>query len=644
MRLINVRSLKLQEFIGRVPPYAILSHTWGKHEVSLQDFQTQPHQIDSSGFAKIRATCRLAQNQGLDFVWVDTCCIDKTSSAELGEAINSMFKWYQHAAICYAFLEDVSAEKMDNTLHPIGTPQALPTTTGLGLAFSRSRWFTRGWTLQELIAPRRLEFFDSHWKAIGEKKALATSLQDITGIDTFVIEGGPLEQVSVARRMSWAANRETTRQEDIAYSLFGIFGVNMPLVYGEGPKAFLRLQEEILKQSDDHTLFAWRAAPPTTDKQQTRGLFASSPAEFQNFLHRQTNLSAQDQQIHYRDDHLIRLWDSKMTQKPITITNKGIQITGRVHDIREHLAPFDTVVLVLNCCFGGDPLRAAGIYLRRQDEGRYARIRPDELASINPQGRHITQLTLYGLRQDAEIRGHHYDQPWTTSYQIRLELADSDLPQFGAISAARRKYEDAFYIQAKSLKQWTIFGQYKLHGVLITDSHGLLRFFSFDPDTPHLDMVLKTYDDFRAMLLFKPDGRSDWILIILGRKPPDANGSQLWMDAIYLMKEDHQEDSSRLLKALKTCKENVTNSQINYLNISGGEQMILASLAPKRVEGILMSEVRLSGPWPTNIMYTVWRNLKAFIFRVGIFILLTGAIGSIVDYGSLPPDLWNHFR
>nr|UWK20073.1 HET-domain containing protein [Trichoderma balearicum] len=472
---------------------------------------------------------------------------------------------------------------MDNVLHPIDTPQALPMTPGLGLAFSRSRWLTRGWTLQELIAPRRLEFFDSHWKAIGENKALATSLQDITGIDTLVIEGGPLEQVSVARRMSWAANRETTRQEDIAYSLFGIYGVNMPLVYGEGPKAFLRLQEEILKTI-------------------------------------------------------------RMTQKPITITNKGIQITGRVHDIREHLAPFDTIVLVLNCCFEGDPLRVAGIYLRRQDEGRYARIRPDELASINPQGRHITQLTLYGLRQDAEIRGHHYDQPWTTSYQIRLELADSDLPQFGAISAARRKYEDAFYIQAKSLKQGTVFGLYKLHGVLITDSHGLLRFFSFDPDTRHLDMVLKTYDHFRAMLLFKPDGRSDWILIILGRKPADANGSQLWMDAIYLMKEDHQEDSSRLLKALKTCKENVTNSQIDYLNISGSEQMTLASLAPKRVEGILMSEVRLSGPWPTNILYTVWRNLKAFIFRVGIFILLTGGIGSIVDYGSLPPDLWNYLR
>ncbi|KAL7905359.1 heterokaryon incompatibility domain-containing protein [Trichoderma velutinum] len=635
MRLINVRTLKLQEFIGSVPPYAILSHTWGKHEISLQSFQTQSHRLDTSGFAKIQATCRLARNQGLDFVWVDTCCIDKTSSAELGEAINSMFKWYQDAAICYAFLEDVSAEEVNSAVQPIGTPQAL-TTTNLGLAFSRSRWFTRGWTLQELIAPRRLEFVDTNWKVIGEKKAFATPLQDITGIDAFVIEGGPLEQVSVARRMSWAAHRETTRQEDIAYSLFGIFGVNMPLIYGEGPKAFLRLQEEILKQSDDHTLFAWRAAPSSSSNQQIRGLFASSPAEFENFLHRETSFTTQDQQKHYKDDYLIRLWDSKMTQKPITMTNKGIQITGRVQDIRANVAPFDTVILVLNCCFGGDPRQAAGIYLRRQDEDRYARIRPDELAIISPQDRYITQLTLYGLRQDTDIRGHHYDQPWATSYQIRFEVADSDLSRFEDIASVRRKYTNAFYIRGRSLRHWTVFGQCKLHGVLITNSHGLLRFFPFDPDTKHFDMVLKTYHGFRAMLLFKADGSSDWILIILGRKSPDKSGSELWMDAMQSTQQDYHGDSSQLLNALKTCKEIVTNPQIHYLNIFGGEKKILASLEPKLVEGIPMSEVRLSGPWPTNMLYAILRILKLAIFRIGLFIFLIGGLGNLVSSSSSP--------
>ncbi|EHK50432.1 uncharacterized protein TrAtP1_007530 [Trichoderma atroviride] len=274
MRLINTRTLKLHQFHGKPPPYAILSHTWGQEEVSFQDFHSPELREKLAGFPKIRDTCKKAYAQGLDYAWVDTCCINKNSSSELSEAINSMFKWYRNSAIAYAFLEDYPSLNIEKT--------AL-TTAAVG--FGQSRWFTRGWTLQELIAPPRLEFYNKSWDKIAEKTAVAKQLAVITGIDAFVLDGsGPLQQVSVGRRLSWAANRETTREEDVAYSLFGLFDVYMPLIYGEGSRAFLRLQEHILQQSDDHTIFAWRAATPSTDPDMAYGLFAKSPRDFHNFV------------------------------------------------------------------------------------------------------------------------------------------------------------------------------------------------------------------------------------------------------------------------------------------------------------------------------------------------------------------------
>ncbi|KAK0644599.1 heterokaryon incompatibility protein-domain-containing protein, partial [Cercophora newfieldiana] len=250
MRLINTRTLKLDQFLGRAPPYAILSHTWGNEEVSLQDFCSETRRARMKGFAKIQAACQEAERHRLSHIWVDTCCIDKTSSAELGEAINSMYKWYQSSAVCFAYLEDVPVAESKTNITTSASKSLDP-------AFAKSRWFTRGWTLQELIAPQRLHFYDLAWNKVDEKSKITAELQAITGIDEMVLQGAPPEEVSVGRRMSWAASRQTTRQEDVAYSLFGIFNVNLPLIYGEGEKAFLRLQEEILKQIDDHTLFAW---------------------------------------------------------------------------------------------------------------------------------------------------------------------------------------------------------------------------------------------------------------------------------------------------------------------------------------------------------------------------------------------------
>ncbi|RBR13291.1 uncharacterized protein FIESC28_08257 [Fusarium coffeatum] len=515
------RDTSAEDFIGKVPPYAILSHTWGDRETTLQEFQNRTYRKGSREIAKIFATCRQARSQGLDYAWVDTCSIDKTSSTELGEAINSMFKWYRDAAVCYAFLEDIS------TKQPAEPKRRWRSTSG-GFGLTNSRWFTRGWTLQELIAPRNMEFYDKDWNLIGEKQDMVSELRNTTGIDTFVLQGGPLEQ--------------TSREEDIAYSLLGIFGVNMPLLYGEGARSFLRLQEEILKQSADQTLFAWRSTATGADKEEARGLFAHSPREFQNFLDRGERSIERSEQA---KDNLMRLWDSRAPREPWTVSNRGIRVTGRIQDLRPNYERYHTVILLLNCCFGGNPGRVVGIYLRRLDGDRYARIRPGELASVKPLRSIISPYSLYGLRHGDEVRGHYYDQPWTSSYTIRRELEELEHSKFENSQAAKERYEHGFYISAKGLKPTTIFGQYKLHGVMMTDARGLLRFFSFYPDDRHMDIVLKTYPNFRVVLLYKATTSSDLILVLLGRKvQPDESGGQHWVTATYLSRWELEEKST----------------------------------------------------------------------------------------------------
>jgi hypothetical protein len=202
---------------------------------------------------------------------VDTCCIDKTSSAELSEAINSMYQWYWNAELCFALLADFDG------------------TAGLEIALPKCRWFTRGWCLQELIAPKRVELYDNKWNCIGVKADMATLLSNITQIDEQVLfERSRFRAVPAGRRMSWAANRTTTRQEDLAYCLLGLFDVNMPMLYGEGPKAFIRLQLEIIKTSSDLSLFAfssqksddarWNSASNLSGPYS--GVFATSPKDF----------------------------------------------------------------------------------------------------------------------------------------------------------------------------------------------------------------------------------------------------------------------------------------------------------------------------------------------------------------------------
>jgi hypothetical protein len=234
-------------FVGdNIPEYAILSHTWGSdiEEITYGDLINGTGK-SKIGYGKIRFCGERARRDGLRFFWVDTCCIDKSNAVELQEAINSMFRWYQNAAKCYVYLSDVSTRKRKAS-------DRFSEYTWES-AFRSSRWFTRGWTLQELLAPGRdaIEFFSEEGDRLGDKRTLEEQIHETTGITITALRGIPLSQFNVDDRLLWAENRQTTLEEDKAYSLFGIFDIQIPLLYGEGrDKAFKRLREEINKPSN----------------------------------------------------------------------------------------------------------------------------------------------------------------------------------------------------------------------------------------------------------------------------------------------------------------------------------------------------------------------------------------------------------
>lgn len=296
MRLLNTTTLTFREFFeSSKPSYAILSHRWSDSEVSFKAFRKGQFDETSIGYRKIMDACALARKERLDWIWIDSCCIDKRSSAELTEAINSMFIWYRRAYRCYVHLADVTYESEDR---------------GVMLEqFKHSDWFKRGWTLQELLASKRPEtvlFFDCQWRYIGNRSSLLAEVCEITGIrNVYLSSQKYLDWASVAEIMSWAAQRKTTRPEDIAYSLLGFFDVNMPLLYGEGGvKAFMRLQLEIIKKSPDESIFAWRDSPGSISS----SLLALSPTAF--------SLSGK---VSYISDRSSRL--------PYSITHRGLHIT-----------------------------------------------------------------------------------------------------------------------------------------------------------------------------------------------------------------------------------------------------------------------------------------------------------------------------
>ena len=248
MRLLQVDTLSLLEFDSNdVPPYAILSHVWGDEEVEFNDIMNCTAK-DKVGFRKITFCEQQAINNDLEYFWVDTCCIDKSSSAELSEAVNTMFDWYRNAARCYVYLSDVASSD-PTSFEPVpytSNPSDFPTDKILR-DLKNSTWFTRSWTLPELLAPKSVEFFSMHGLLIGDKTSLLPQISSITGIPEHALKAAhQIFEYTIAERMAWAVGREASREEDVWYSLLGVLNIRMPLMYGEGKwTTYARLEKQI---------------------------------------------------------------------------------------------------------------------------------------------------------------------------------------------------------------------------------------------------------------------------------------------------------------------------------------------------------------------------------------------------------------
>ncbi|GKT45467.1 vegetative incompatibility protein HET-E-1 [Colletotrichum spaethianum] len=449
MWLINTTTYEVCMFAGsNVPPYAILSHTWGPDEVTFQDIRNLALASTKAGFTKIQGCCVQALRHNIDWAWIDSCCIDKTSSAELSEAINSMYSYYLLSRVCFVYLADVPP--LTSSL-PMGQLPSL----------ASSRWFTRGWTLQELIAPPRSIFYASDWSRLGTKglhsaeRPFIQALASITGIfESVLAKSRHPRDYSVAERMSWAAARQTTRDEDLAYCLMGLFGVNVPVLYGEGlAGAFRRLQHEIIATSPDETIFAWRADPtrevvdPYTGERRRRavgssGLLADSPADF-----------ARSRDVHQRALHSaspFRLFS--MTNMGLSIVADLVPLTGG--SARGSPAPQaapDPRPLVVMPIGASDrptdtsPRTRVGIYLepvlQASSTGHrqtfYRRVRCDEFC-FAPKGEFPKgeELDIYVLGDNQFAEMQFADRPgspgpggWSPSIGARLSLSPSASPR-----------------------------------------------------------------------------------------------------------------------------------------------------------------------------------------------------------------------
>ena len=478
MRLLNVNTLEFKEFFDQnVPPYGILSHRWGEDEISHRIFRKAKGR-DTAGYRKIHEFCAfirerkifdfapwtevfrnvldevegrspvLPGNEGeaLQWVWIDSICIDKNSSQELSEAINSMYSWYANAEECYVYMRDVPSSEQ--------TPAV-----DFWRAFDGSEWFNRGWTLQEMLAPTTVIFCSSEWEIFGHmqthtgrkqylqlapfsdalKFELNERISQITGIQVQYLHGSEsIESASIARRMSWAANRKTTRIEDEAYCLLGLFGVNMPLLYGEGRKAFLRLQEEIIKRSDDQSIFAWSL--PSPDQERT-GILAPDIGCFE-----------------WSRDVIRARWRPKT---PFVITNLGLELVTRTQTVS-----LDTIdpdceihIIQLNCMKSGGrsgelPVEIALI----QCNHGHPRIQRSRCNDVHGRGYEMSDLFLK-TRQEAKedqklyikLTSQHWDEcrACRGSEWILINEIPSPSARFmtRSISNARRREQRALNAQ-----------------------------------------------------------------------------------------------------------------------------------------------------------------------------------------------------
>lgn len=386
MRLLRTdteNGLRLETFddLAETKRYAIISHRWGSNEVLYEDLMSEAPKVGDR-FQKLIGCCQRARKDGYEYIWIDTCCINQSSSAELSESINSMFLWYVKAAICYAYLQDVST-----TADPKSE----------GSAFRGSVWFMRGWTLQELIAPRNVVFFTGKWEVIGDRKTLAGTIEQITKIDYAVLCGlVDIEDISAAKKMSWASNRTTTKIEDRAYSLLGIFGVNMTTIYGEGQRAFQRLQYEIIMQSNDHSIFAWETGSGDFSET-TCGLLASSPKSF----------AKSADIISWPFMQFANQWGYNGPVPEVQKTNAGVRLEVPIVEVDPSVGGSrrDACIMVIACkkrdTFASNSHHTVGIAVQLDSDGYYNRlanvglIDPDRLVGLDVQ-RSIDRIDVRG--------------------------------------------------------------------------------------------------------------------------------------------------------------------------------------------------------------------------------------------------------
>ena len=373
------RRAKVLEFCDdKATKYAILSHRWidptevdyeEMVDLAKMDREEQDEIRRRLGYKKIVDTCNQAKKDGYKWMWIDTCCIDKRSSAELSEAINSMYRWYANAKVCYAYLRDVDGSfptKRDEEEYPDsdGWPE----------------WFSRGWTLQEMIAPQNLQFFNMDWQPIGDKKGLARDLKRITKIPSGILADGLKgNRPCVARIMSWSAKRTTTRVEDRAYSLMGLLNVNMPMLYGEGMNAFHRLQLEIIRSSSDQSIFAWGRY-----ESRVGSILADDPSDFED---------CSDMVLVHQNEFNRKLpfmfSRPKLDQVDVfPITNRGIQIWMPLH---RYLNSDSIFKVYLPCCSFKDTesLMSIDLVLRNSNYYRHSSMGDATVRNSAPEFRQV---------------------------------------------------------------------------------------------------------------------------------------------------------------------------------------------------------------------------------------------------------------
>ncbi|KAI9150827.1 Vegetative incompatibility protein [Paramyrothecium foliicola] len=439
MRLLRTEVYELVEakdIPDPFPEYAILSHTWisPKDEITYQDMKTRKGDIENDvfkqkGWDKVQRYCDRAAKDGWKWAWMDTCCIDKTSPADTQEAINAMFRWYQNAGICYVYLGDVDVRKTvahGNYADPsglehldvdeitgknnVGNPNSF-LHKALNPYFINAKWFSRGWTLQELLAPHYLVFVDREWRRIGTRENWASEIKEASRIEARYLTGfnpTDLKACSIAMRLSWASRRETTLEEDETYSLLGLFGISLPLIYGEGRwRAFNRLQRELIIHYNDDSMFAWKVDRNASSERFSQAQSGDSESQISG-----CGILAPS---------IREFWDSSNIRAfglygcKFSMTNRGLEINAKRWRRRDDPS---LCHIRLNCGFKNG--RSIVIYLNHVGDS-YERISINELDDTGIIG--ANEWEEEPTRDPTLIRASNYSGPSAYSSIFVLELS-----------------------------------------------------------------------------------------------------------------------------------------------------------------------------------------------------------------------------